>query len=270
MFRKAGKPISPYDQVRLDHPQLLQANALARVCRDHGMTRDSFLRECLEPKRALRLGRFAPITEQEIRLTIKWALKDGMTLDAGWVKRWDSFARNRPYLETYSSLRERLKNLGIEFGVTVFEIALELGLPYRQPAKKVAPDLTDEIERKQTLLEGAFSTNDLAESGYHRQRLIRLRGDGQIFHLTVPKDSKFFYPGWQFDGDMEPHPFAREAILLKRELDISTWELEMAMNTVVDYRSKRVKLKDIVPLTGSQEWLLAHLRYRIVANSRKA
>lgn len=270
MFRKAGKPMSPYDQVRLEYPQLLGENSLARICREHGMTRDSFLRECLEPKRALRLGRFAPISEQEIRLTVKWALRDGMTLDPGWVKRWDSFARSRAYLETYSSLSERLRDMEIEFQATVFEIALELGLPYRRPAKTPKPDLTGEIEKKWTLLEGAFSTNDLASSGYHRQRLIRLRGDDRLFYLTVPRDSKFFYPGWQFDGDMEPHPFAREAILLKRELDISTWELEMAMNTVVDYRGKRVCLKDIVPLTGSREWLLAHLRYRIAANLRKA
>lgn len=184
--------------------------------------------------------------------------------------RWDSFARSRAYLETYSSLSGRLRDMGIEFQVAVFEIALELGLPYRRPDKKLEPDLTGEIVRKRTLLEGAFRTNDLVPSGYHRQRLIRLRGDGRLFHLTVPKDCTFFYPYWQFDGDMEPHAFAREAILLKRELDISAWELEMAMNTVVDYRGKRVKLKDIVPLTGSHEWLLAHLRYRIVANSRKA
>lgn len=265
LFRKAGNAKSPYDLVRLERPQLLRENALARVCREHGKTRDSYLRECLEPKRALRLGRFAPNSEQEIRLTIRWALKDGMTLDPGWVMRWDSCARSRPYLETYSSLRERLQDLGKSFKVVVYEVAMELGLPYRMPRKKEIPDRSTEIEHKTTLLVQALPTTDLAAAGYTRGRLIKLRKAGKLFYLRVPLSPIYFYPSWQFDSEMQVDPFAQKAISLLAELGVEHWDLERTMQTEVEYRGKPMRLDQIVPLTEADDWLPAHLRYRLKA-----
>jgi len=263
LFRKAGRPKSPYDLVREDHPQLLCRNVLERICRDHGKTRDEFLRECLEPKRAIRLGRFAPVTEKEIRLTIKWALQEGMTLDPGWVRRWDSFARSRPYLESYGSLRERLQEFDKSFRIVVYEVAVKMGLPYRMPVKQMAPDLSSEIERKSELVASALSTEQLEAAGYYRARLIKLRNQGKLFFLRVPKNPRYFYPAWQFDAEMQVTPFAQEALGLLAEFDLSHWDLETVMWTVVDFQRQSIPLHQVVPLTETDEWLLAHLRYRL-------
>lgn len=264
--RMFGRGSSPYELLRAKHPELLRTEQIAIICRKHGTTRDRVIRSAIETESGLLRGRFGPRSVDEVRTTIRWALEDGMTLDPGWAMRWDSFARKRPYLETYSWLGDILRREGKSLKAVAFAVQVR----HVEGVRPISPIAADPgvARTDRTLLVYSLSSSDLTKFGYDRGKLILLRQRGRLFHLKVEKDQSHYYPRWQFAADMEPHPVVPELLRIVRSLDLNEWDLEEVMSEEVGNKGARRSLRDHVDGTKSNEWLVAHVKYRLEVRRR--
>lgn len=261
--RMFGRGMSPYEVLRRENPQLLRSETLARICRQHGTTRDRLIRSTLKVEDGLRTGRFGPRSVSEIRMTITWALEDGMTMDPGWAMRWDSFARGRSYLESYAWLNELLRKEGTSVKVLASQIHVTKTEGQRQDTQTTDPIVYAETPSE--LKDESLTSSELKKETYDGGKLILFRQKNRLFYLKFPKDQNFYYPAWQFDESLDPRPIVSKVLSLVADLDLDVWDLERVMSERVEFEGQDHRLRDLVSAGIATEWLFAQLKYRLEA-----
>jgi hypothetical protein len=77
-----------------------------------GTSRVQLAREVLGED-GLRMNRFRDVTRDDLVMCVSWALEDGFDTGRGWSRRWDDFARPRPYLRSLDSTRDWARKHGM-------------------------------------------------------------------------------------------------------------------------------------------------------------
>jgi DNA invertase Pin-like site-specific DNA recombinase len=264
LFNKWGHEKSPYNEAREKWPQLMQPQAITNVLFNTAFDRNGFIRDALGVEKALRQGRVAPRGEHEIRMVIKWALEDGFTLYPGWNYRWDSFAREKPYLWCHNTMANEARRLGYGFSQLAYIVSDELGLGYERELNGTlllkAPVVTEELA---TALNECVTTKDLVRHpGWYAAKLTKMRSNGELIGFRLHGRPKTYYPRWQFDGEWRPLPIVAEIVRLVQERSLSLWDVHAEMLRTVRYKRQKRALADLCTDKEGSKWLLAHLESR--------
>lgn len=186
-----------------------------------------------------------------------------MTMDPGWAMRWDSFARGRPYLESYAWLNELLREEGTSVKVLASQIHVTKTEDQRQGAETMDPIVY--VETPSELKAESLTSSELKKETYDGGKLILFRQKNRLFYLKFPKDQNFYYPAWQFDESLDPRPIVPKVLAQVADLELDVWDLEQVMSERVELEGREVRLRDLVSAGLATEWLLAQLKYRLEA-----